>query len=68
MGFRVSGVWGPGGSGIRGSQLRVGVCWLRFGMRLHVQGLGLVAEGIHFTLFGIILPTIKLKVYAFWGL
>ena len=37
-------------------------------MRLHVQGLGLVAEGIHFTLFGIILPTIKLKVYAFWGL
>ena len=28
----------------------------------------LVAEWIHFTLFGIILPTIKLKVYTFWGL
>ena len=27
----------------------------------------LVAEWIHFTLFGIILPTIKLKVYTFWG-
>ena len=28
----------------------------------------LVAEWLHFTLFGIILPTIKLKVYTFWGL
>ena len=28
----------------------------------------LVAEWIHFTLFGIISPTIKLKVYAFGGL
>ena len=28
----------------------------------------LVAEWIHFTLFGIILPTIKLKVYTFWWL
>ena len=28
----------------------------------------LVAEWIHFTLFGIILPTIKLKVYTFLGL
>ena len=28
----------------------------------------LVAEWIHFILFGIILPTIKLKVYTFWGL
>ena len=28
----------------------------------------LVAEWTHFTLFGIILPTIKLKVYTFWGL
>ena len=28
----------------------------------------LVAEWIHFTLFGVILPTIKLKVYTFWGL
>ena len=28
----------------------------------------LVAEWIHFTLLGIILPTIKLKVYTFWGL
>ena len=27
----------------------------------------LVAEWIHFTLFGIILPTIKLKVYTFGG-
>ena len=29
---------------------------------------GLIAEWIHFTLFGIILPTIILKVYTFWGL
>ena len=28
----------------------------------------LVAEWIHFTLFGKILPTIILKVYTFWGL
>ena len=28
----------------------------------------LVAGQIHFTLFGIILPTIKLKVYTFLGL
>ena len=28
----------------------------------------LVAEWIHFTLFGIILPTIKPTVYTFWGL
>ena len=28
----------------------------------------LVAEWIHFTLFGIILPTINLKVYTSWGL
>ena len=27
----------------------------------------LVAEWIHFTLFGIILPTIKLKVYTILG-
>ena len=30
--------------------------------------LNLVAEWIHFTLFGIILPTVKLNVYTFWGL
>ena len=30
--------------------------------------LDLVAEWIRFTLFGIILPTIKLKVYTSWGL
>ena len=30
--------------------------------------ISLVAEWIHFTLFVVILPTIKLKVYAFWGL
>ena len=28
----------------------------------------LVAEWIHLTLLGIIVPTLKLKVYAFWGL
>ena len=33
-----------------------------------VMILSLVAEWIHFTLFGILLPTIKLKVYTFWGL
>ena len=30
-------------------------------------GLTLVAEWIHFTLFGIILHTIKLKLYTFGG-
>ena len=30
--------------------------------------LSLVAEWIHFTLLGRILPTMKLKVYTFWGL
>ena len=29
--------------------------------------IGLVAEWIHFTLLGIILPTIKLKEYTFWA-
>ena len=28
----------------------------------------LVADWIHFTVFGIILPTIKLEAYTFWGL
>ena len=28
----------------------------------------LVSEWIHFTLFGIVLPTMKLKVYTFGGL
>ena len=28
----------------------------------------LVAEWIHFTLLGIVVPTIKLKVYTFLGL
>ena len=37
-------------------------------VKVLVQGLGLVAEWIHFTLFWIMLPTIKLKVYTFWGL
>ena len=35
---------------------------------IFVMELYLVAEWIHFTLFWIILPTIKLKVYTFWGL
>ena len=33
-----------------------------------ISSVTLVAEWIHFTLFGIILPTIKLKVYTFRGL
>ena len=36
-------------------------------MVVYVGPSGLVAEWIHFTLFGVILPTIKLKVYTFWG-
>ena len=32
------------------------------------MGIDLVAEWIHFTLFGRMLPTIKLKVYTFGGL
>ena len=35
---------------------------------LHKVIKNLVAEWIHFTLFGIILPTIELKVYTFGGL
>ena len=38
--------------------------WLKQFCRI----LYLVAEWIHFTLFGIVLPTIKLKVYTFGGL
>ena len=34
-------------------------------MGLRVYGVGF---RVHFTLFGIILPTIELKVYTFWGL
>ena len=42
---------------------------LRFGSsRFHSALLFLVAEWIHSTLFGIILPTIKLKVYTVGGL
>ena len=33
---------------------------------LESETLILVAEWIHFTLFGVILPTTKLKVYTFW--
>ena len=33
-----------------------------------IQGFNVVAEWIHFTLFGIIFPTIKLKVYTLGGL
>ena len=43
------------------------VLWIRrvlFGIALR----NLVAECIHFTLLGIILPTVKLKVYTFGGL
>ena len=39
------------------------------GFRLNLVGLGFrVAEWIHFTLPGITLPTIELKVYTSWGL
>ena len=37
------------------------------GLGFRVYGV-LVAEWIHFTLLGIILPTIKLKAYTFWAL
>ena len=40
--------------------------WVPIIVRHLVFGVpNLVAEWIHFTLFGIILPTIKLKVYTF---
>ena len=38
------------------------------GTRSLLDMMVLVAEWIHFTLFGIIVPTIKLKVYTFGGL
>ena len=69
MGFKVQGF------GFRGSGLNEGA-----GLQ-NVHGLGrgrplgggthldlpLVAQWIHFTLFGIISPTIKLKVCTFFG-
>ena len=67
-----------GGIDIRAQGLDFGVgCRVYCGLRVEasefgVQGLqplhNLVAEWIHFTHFGIILPTIKLKVHTFWGL
>ena len=39
-------------------------CGLGFGLAFRI----LVAGWMHFTLFGIIFPTIKLKVYTCWGL
>ena len=45
------------------------LCFLSFSAPLVMWLLdGFVAEWIHFTLLGIILPTIKLKVYTFLGL
>ena len=37
------------------------------GERSLSEVLGFVAEWIHFTFLRIVLPTIKLKVYTFWG-
>ena len=56
--------------GVEGSAFRVlGLGFKGLGFRgLGFRGLGLVAGWIHFALLGIILPTIKLKVYSFWGL
>ena len=51
-----------------GQGFSFGVRGLEFGVGLGVHGLELVAEWIHFTLFGIILPTMKLKVHTFGGL
>ena len=47
---------------------RFSICGFRFFSRFGVQHLGLVAEWTHFALFGIILPTLKINVYTFWGL
>ena len=38
------------------------------GFRVSGSVLGLVAEWVHSRCFGIILPTMKLKVYTFRGL
>ena len=46
----------------KGSSAHVGVLSSGSGL------LSLVAEWIHFTLLGVILPTIELKVYTFWVL
>ena len=60
-GFGVSGI----GLMVCGSGLTERVP--RFGKaRWELQNI-LVAEWIHFIFFGIILPTIELKVYTFWG-
>ena len=50
----------------RVSGLRVKVGSLCSGRSSHASDL--VAEWIHFALFGIILHTIKLDVHTFWGL
>ena len=56
--------------GLRGLGFRA-VSDLGFRVQDLVSDLGfrvVVAEWIHFTLFGIMLPAIKLKVYTFWCL
>ena len=52
--------------GFHRSQVSTGP--LAFSRRESLGGVELVAEWIHFTLLGIILPTIKLKLHTFWGL
>ena len=54
------GFWGLGSESFRAEDEA---------LRDELDGTGnLVAEWIHFTLFWVILPTIKQKVYTFWGL
>ena len=47
-----------------------GIAYVYIDIYIYVQcsSVYLVAEWIHLTLFGVILPTIKLEVYTFWGL
>ena len=44
------------------------ISYIHIYVQITVRRVFLVAEWIHFTLFGIILPTIELKVYTFGGL
>ena len=73
LGFRVWGlgfrVWGSGSLCLSLSlSLSLSVSLELARSLCRTPNFNLVAEWIRFTLFGILLPTIKLKVYTFWGL
>ena len=62
-----SGVWDADVQGIA-DHAPIERLWVQYRVKeVYYRGLNLVAEWIHFTLFGIILPTIKQYLYTFLG-